>query len=382
MSKTLAKPTPRKKESVNDLCQAMDQIAPLGLAQSWDNVGLLLGDPRQPLKRTLLCIDLTPAVLKEAIRLKMNAILAYHPPIFKPLNRLVANTAEMTSLVWECARNNIAIYATHTALDAAEGGANDVLAAMCGLKKTEPLEYVDQPGNAACKIVTFVPEKAVHTISNAVFAAGAGHIGDYSHCSFSSQGQGSFIGQESTTPSVGKRGKFEMVDEIRLEFVAPKRKLSTVIAALRQTHPYDEPAFDIYPLQPKPVTGIGRIGKLLRPITLEKLAEKLKRELKANCVQFVGVPLQNIERIIVVVGAAGSLPFKIPLGKRDAIITGEIRHHDALAFNRIGCGAIALNHWTSERPILTSLAKRLTEELPVVTFEISSADEEPFQRVK
>ncbi len=381
MSKTSAKTKKREQASINNLCDAMDEIAPLSLAQDWDNVGLLLGDPRQQLKHTLLCIDLTPDVLKEAIRLKVQAILAYHPPIFKPLNRLVGGTTNMASLVWECALNNIAIYATHTALDAAEGGANDVLADMCGLKQTQPLEYVGQPGQAECKIVTFVPENNVRAISDAVFDAGAGHIGDYSHCSFGTKGQGSFLGQSSTKPSIGQRGKFETVGEIRLEFVAPQRKLSAVIAALLQAHPYDEPAFDIYPLQPKPAKGIGRVGKLPRTTTLKKLATNLKRKLKANCVQIIGTPSQKIERIIVVVGAAGNLPFKIPLGNRDVIITGEIRHHDALAFNRIGCGAIALNHWTSERPILASLAKRLSEKVPGVKSRISTADCEPFQKV-
>jgi len=381
MSKAPAKNDQRKKNTVSDLCLAMDTIAPVGLAQSWDNVGLLLGDPRHSLKRTLLCIDLTTKVLREAIRLNMNAILAYHPPIFKPLNRIVAGTNDMASLVWECARNDISIYATHTALDAAEGGANDVLAAMCGIKHAEPLEYVDQPGQAMCKIITFVPEKAVRAISDAMFTAGAGHIGNYTHCSFSTPGRGSFFGQESTSPHVGKRGKLETVDEVRLETVAPQQKLSAIIAALLRKHPYDEPAFDILPLQPKPVKGIVRIGELLRSTTLKKLATKLKREVKANCVQIVGSPTQKIDRIIVVVGAAGNLPFKTPLRKSDAIITGEIRHHDALAFNRIGCGAIALNHWTSERPILTSLAKRLAEAVPGVKFRISSVDCEPFQPI-
>ncbi len=381
MSKAATKTATRKKATVNDLCQAMDNIAPPGLAQSWDNVGLILGDPHNQLKRVLLCIDLTTPVLKEAVRLRVGAILAYHPPIFKPLSRLVAGSADMASLVWECARSHIAIYATHTALDAAEGGANDVLAAMCGLKVSEPLEYMDQPGHSQCKVVTFVPAGAVQLVANAVFAAGAGHIGDYSHCSFRTPGQGSFFGHESTTPSVGKRGRDETVNETRLEFVTPQHKLPRVITAMLQSHPYEEPAFDIYPLQPTPVKGIGRVGTLPQPTTLGKLASKLKRIVSANCVQIVGNTSQPVKRIIVVVGAAGSLPFKTTLGKRDAVITGEIRHHDALAFDRIGCGAIALNHWTSERPILAPLAKQLAKAIPDVSFRISNADCEPFQRI-
>jgi dinuclear metal center YbgI/SA1388 family protein len=375
MSKRSAR---KSSAAVADFGSAMESIAPIALAQSWDNVGLLAGDATAPLRRVLLAIDLTRAVLEEAVRFRADLLLAYHPPIFKPISSLRTPGDGMDALVFDCIRNGIAIYSTHTALDAAEGGTNDALASLCGLTRTEPLEYVDKPGASECKLVTFVPEEYADKVAVSMFAAGAGSIGDYDCCSFRAQGMGTFFGRESTNPAVGKKGRLESVPEIRLETIVPTQRLPDVVAALRDTHPYEEPAFDIYPLQPSPVRGIGRTGTLDKPTTLASLARKLHIATHAANVQLVGEPKQRVERVIVVAGAAGSLPFRIPLSPSDAIITGEIRHHDALAIRRIGCSAVALGHWASERPVLTPLAARLGRLFPGLTVRVSRTDLDPF----
>lgn len=371
----------RHSTTLANFAAAMESIAPTGLAQEWDNLGVLAGDLNARVGRILLCIDLTHAVVDEAIDGKFDAIMAYHPPIFKPFKSLKMPSHGTESIVYRCVRQGIAIYSTHTALDAADGGTNDALANLAGVEKTEPLEYVDQPGVSELKLITFVPEEALDSVSNALFASGAGNIGDYSHCSYQLRGQGTFLGGQSTNPVVGQRGKLEKVDEVRLEVVIPAKKLPEVVAALRSTHPYEEPAFDIYPLRSKPVRGIGRVGKLPKPVALSKLAQLLKKKSGATCVQLVGDPQREITRIIAVAGAAGDLPFKMKLEKTDCIITGEMRHHDALTIQRRDCTAIALGHWASERPALSLLADKLRDKLAGVEYQLSASDRDPFEPI-
>ncbi len=375
----MSKRTPSGKPlAVADVCRAVEAIAPSSLAQDWDNVGLIAGDAGAIVRRVLLCIDLTASVVEEAIDSKTDLILAYHPPIFKPVANLCSHSPGPEANVFRCICQGIAVFAVHTALDAANGGTNDVLAALCGIERADPLEFVDSPGLGEVKLVVFVPPDVVEEVAGAVFAAGAGKIGNYEQCSYRSNGTGSFFGNETAKPAVGERGRIEYVDEIRLECVVPQDALPAVVGALRQAHPYEEPAFDIYPLRPKPVRGIGRCGTLPPATTLLKLARKLRRATSARCVQVVGPSDRVLERAVIVVGAAGSLPFRANLTSRDVIVTGEIRHHDALTIRRRDVTAIALGHWASERPVLTPLAARLAQALPKLKTRVSEADQDPF----
>jgi len=370
-----------RQYSVSDLCRTMDTLAPENLAQAWDNVGLLAGDPAARVRRAMLCIDLTSDVVEEATREKIDFLLAYHPPIFKPITSLRADSKRTDAAVFQCIRHGVAIYATHTALDAADGGTNDVLASMCGIKKTEPLEYVDQSGERHVKVVVYVPPENMERVAQAIFNAGGGHIGNYSHCSYRSTGEGTFLGGENTNPAIGQPGRLEKVEEVRFETIVPERILPGVVDAMVCAHPYEEPAYDLYNVRPKPARGFGRIGNIPRPLALRTLARKLKRATGAACTQIIGSPERIVGRAVILVGAAGSIPFRIGLQESDVIITGEIRHHDALTINRLGCTAIALNHWTSERPVLTHLAQRIAEHHPGIPVILSQTDREPFQPI-
>ncbi len=372
----------RKTSVLADVCAAMEAIAPTALAQEWDNVGLLAGDPKSAVRRVLLTIDLTGPVVDEAIRKKTDLIVCYHPPIFKPIKSLRASGTAMEGLVFRCVRAGMAIYSTHTALDAADGGTNDALAHLCGVYQTEPLAYTEALSEKQCKFVVFVPPQSLEKVAHAIFEAGAGQIGDYSRCSYRTSGEGTFFGGRAAKPAVGKRGKMEHVQEVRLESLIRSKDLPKVVEAMRAAHPYEEPAFDIYPLQSPPARGIGRCGRLSQTTSLEKLARRLQFQTKARGVQIVGDPRQPVRDIVIVAGAAGSLPFGIPLSKRHVIITGEIRHHDALTIGRYGSSAVALGHWTSERPVLKLLAPRLEELLPDLVLSISTTDRDPFQALK
>ncbi len=367
--------------TVADVCGALERLAPSALAQSWDNVGLLAGDPAAPVRRALLCIDLTPAVVDEAVRRQAGLVVAYHPPLFKPVSRLNAASRGTDAAVFRCIAHGIAVYSPHTALDAAEGGTNDVLARLCKVRDPKPVEWTEAPGEAECKVVVFVPEAEAEQVAEAMFAAGAGRIGQYSKCSFRLPGQGTFMGSDESNPTVGKAGQFETVTELRLEAVAPESCVPDVLRAIRAAHSYEEPAIDVYPLKRPAAAGLGRQGRLEPPIQLGALADRLKRALAANTVQMVGDSQAVVSRAVCLVGAAGSSVFQTGLRPGDVVVTGEIRHHDALAIGRYGACAIALNHWTSERPALRPLADRLAVAVPGLQVDLSDADIEPFRSI-
>jgi len=307
--------------------------------------------------------------------------VAYHPPLFKPISRLNAASRGTDAIVFRCIAQGIAIYSPHTALDAAEGGTNDVLARLCEVPDPMPLEWTESPGPPECKVVVFVPAAEVDRVAEAMFAAGAGRIGQYSRCSFRVAGQGTFLGSDESNPAVGKAGHFETVAELRLESVIPESRMADVLRAIRAAHPYEEPAIDIYPLKRPCTASLGRQGRLEPPIQLGALADRLKRALAANTVQMVGNSDAVVGRAICLVGAAGGSIFRAGLRPGDVVVTGEIRHHDALAIQRHGACAIALNHWTSERPALRPLADRLVAAIPGLQVDLSDADAEPFRQI-
>lgn len=368
----------RSTITVGDVADLLDAFAPPSLAQSWDNVGLLAGDRTSTCQSVLLCIDLTPPVLHEAVKAHHSLVVAYHPPLFRPVQRLLADSPNTDAIVYRAITAGIAIYSPHTALDAAPGGTNDVLAALCGLSEVEPFDYPTPPSTQS-KIVTFVPAAQVDRVADAMAAAGAGRIGQYKQCSFRLTGQGTFFGTESTQPRVGRRGRLETVDEIRIEMVAPNRLLPEVIDALLRAHPYEEPAYDLYPLAEPPTFGIGRVGRLPKATTLRRLAAQLTVATRSKVATIVGRPGTPIRRAAVCVGAAGRLPFEKPRAADcDVIVTGEIRHHDALTILRHGKSAIALGHAESERPILPILAARIRSRWPRLHTTVSRQDVPPF----
>ena len=190
---------------LSELLTVLESIAPMRLAEPWDNVGLLVGDPKQPVHRLMLTIDYTAAVAAEAEAQNCDAVVSYHPPIFEPLKRIVA-----PSLIHDAIRRGLAIYSPHTALDVAEGGTNDMLADAIGLAERQPLR-ITPPKSAACKLVVFVPPEAADKLAAALFAAGAGRIGNYSSCSFRCPGTGTFFGEADANPAVGEAGRLERV---------------------------------------------------------------------------------------------------------------------------------------------------------------------------
>ena len=355
------------------IISVLERIAPPELAEEWDNVGLLAGDPKQDISRILLTIDYSAAVAEEGRRDGCDLVIAYHPPIFHPLKRLVAG-----SLVFDAVRRGVAIYSPHTALDAAEGGTNDLLADILGLKERRALRPAEAKATQY-KLVVFVPIEAVDKVSRAVFDAGAGRIGNYSSCSFRTSGLGTFFGNEGAEPTVGRAGRLEKVDEVRLETVVPVGNVEAVIAALRASHPYEEPAFDLNVLAAMPGgEGAGKMGTM-EATEREELIERIKRELGVEHLLVAGPREGKITRAAVCAGAGGEFFGDAIRQKAELYLTGEIRHHDATQASVAGMTVVCTLHSNSERPVLKRLAKKLQEFEGMPEVRVSEADGDPFE---
>jgi dinuclear metal center YbgI/SA1388 family protein len=362
--------------NVKQLITAMEQIAPTRYAESWDNVGLLVGDPEQKISQAMLTIDYTPLVANEAKDAGCDAVIAYHPPIFDVTKRVTSTGS--TQLIFDAIRRGVALYSPHTALDVAEGGTNDMLADALMLTDVHPLK-LSAPKATECKLVTFVPKNDLEKVSQALFNAGAGQIGNYTQCSFRSPGEGTFFGEEGSSPTIGQAGQLEVAHEIRIETIVPLNKVEAVIAALRKSHPYEEPAFDLLTLHAHPDgKGMGRVGRLPGEATAEMLVNHLKRELELGSVLVAGDLQKMVKRAAVCAGACGNLLDDAIAAKVDLYVTGEMRHHDALKAVRAGLTVVCTLHSNSERAVLKRVQAKLRQLLPDLPTQLSQQDRDPF----
>ena len=375
---------------VADLVRVMESIAPLSFAEPWDKVGLHVGRLRSPLRSpVLLTIDLNEAVLAEAERANAGAIIAYHPPIWEPLKTLTDRTPKERVLL-RAAEMGMAVYSPHTALDAVPGGMTDWLCE--GLSETGKVpgdcralkSHAARPATAEVKVVTFVPLSDVDKVRNAMATAGAGIIGAYTVCSFAAPGSGTFLGDESSHPSVGRRGVLESVSELRLEMVCSKAALPLAIETLRQFHPYEEPPIDVYELLPKPTRGIGsgRRVALDRPTPIRVLAERMKKHIGRSVVRVAASELDKPVSVIdVCCSASAELAAVASAEGCELFITGEMRHHEITACLDRGLSILLGEHTSTERGYLPRLAKRMEAMLPGIACIVSKNDADPLTTV-
>jgi len=383
---------------LGDVVTALNSIAPLHNAGDWDNVGLLVGDQAQRVQRALVTIDLTASVLAEAAQLNADLIIAYHPPIFSGVKRFTK-----VPIVQLAASVGCAVYSPHTALDAAPGGTNSTLASLLGLKDVRPLEACTEEGPVEHKLVTFVPASDMATVLAAMHWVGAGVIGEYDCCAFQQAGTGSFRCGANTNPTIGTPGERETVEEARVEVVVPPARLEAVVAALREAHPYEEAAFDIYPRLPAPVTtfGMGRIGSLPSPMTQDQLVTHVKKALGLGSLM-VATPQPQLgslfgsgtggskgggreDRLLSTVamcaGSGSSMLDRALQAGADVFLTGEMSHHDALRAAAAGITVVCTLHSNSERGTMAPYADRIREEVPGIEVTVSASDRDPYNIV-
>jgi dinuclear metal center YbgI/SA1388 family protein len=360
--------------TVRDILAAVDGLAPFRLAESWDNVGLLLGDAGAEVRRVLVALDVTDAVCDEAEAVEADLVLAHHPLLFQPVDRLTAGTVE-GRLALRLARSGRAVIAAHTNLDAAAGGLCDCLAEMVGLSDAEPLTAAPSPRRY--KVVVYAPEDALETVAAAAFAAGAGRVGAYTEVAFEAAGTGRFRPGQGARPAEGEVGKANRVAERRLETVAVEADLGAVLAAVVRAHPYEEPVIDCYRLSEASVgmppgqggesgaAGLGRVGPINHSRTLGDLADKTKEALGCESIRLAGDPAAPIERAGVVTGSGGGMAQALRRAGAQAYVTGEMKYHDLSALAADGIGVILGGHWRTERAALAAWTPRLAEAVEV-----------------
>jgi len=375
---------------VSDLIEAMETIAPRRLAEPWDRVGLQIGRPGSELEGpVLLTIDLTEEVAAEAGAIDASAIIAYHPPIFRSLDVITDATAKGRILLGLIERG-VAIYSPHTALDAASGGVTDWLcegiAGAHGRTAGDVRALTpDSSGNERVKIVTFVPESDAEKVRNAMATAGAGQIGGYQVCSFTSPGTGTFLGGPGTDPTIGEAGQLEEVEELRLEMVAPARTAALVVETLRHFHPYEEPPIDIYPLEPEPrrAIGAGRRMTLDDPATLTEIGARLREHLGWSRLRYA-LPENRSEdepfRTVGVVPGSGSELADTAIAEGcELFVTGEMKHHEVVNATQQGLAVLLAGHTNTERGYLKRLAPKLSGVLGGHDVRVSRADRDPIR---
>lgn len=386
----------------------MHGIAPLRLAESWDNVGLLLGAADRPLDGpVMLTIDLSERVAEEAARDRCCAVIAYHPPIFHPLKRITGASSGERVLLKLMGAGGIAVYSPHTALDAAEGGLTDWLAdgllgvagagiasrpsstpgAHAGADRRALRAASEREPTQEVKVVTFLPHDDVEKVRGALSSIGAGLIGLYESCSFTTGGHGSFRGLPGSNPAVGKSGELEQVPETRLEMVCSRRALPLAMEMIRRFHPYEEPPVDVYELQAKPTRGAGAGRRITfdHPVSLAELARRLKAYLGVSAVSVApresegaaGLEKIMVTRAGVVPGSGGELAGAAREDACDVFVTGEMKHHELRAAVSAGLSVIQAGHTQSERGYLPLLARRLSEQMPGIKFLPAREDRPP-----
>ena len=278
-------------------------------------------------------------------------------------------------MLLKLAAASVAVHSPHTAFDNAPGGINDHLASLLGLTDVRPLRRRDA-GAKCVKLVAFVPECDLARVQDALFAAGAGRIGEYSECSFRLEGTGTFKGSDASNPTIGERGAREEVAEWRLETVCPEPRLGDIVAALRKAHSYEEPAFDLYPLAVPPGPGEGRIGDLPAAMPLDELSQQVRAVLNSGPVARVdnGRPVRTVA---IACGAAGEFLGDAARARADVFLTGEVRYHDCLAAQQQGVALLLPGHHATERPGVEMLARRLGERFPDAVVWASERERDP-----
>ena len=350
---------------VRQVVEAVEEIAPSALAEDWDNSGLQVGDPGGEVSRVLVALTPLPEVFEEAEEIGANFLLFHHPLIFRSL-KSVDLASYPGGLIARAVTGNLAVHAAHTNYDAAPEGVSVALAQCLGLGGHLTVVV---PRGSLRKLVVFVPEESADEISDALTEAGAGVIGEYTHCTFRAQGTGTFFGGEGTAPYAGEKGRLERAPELRLETVVPAHAAPRAAAAARAAHPYEEPALDLYPVGGHPEScGYGRVGRLPEPLASEELRRHVSESLGFPArLAADPLPARRVERVAVLGGSGGSFVREAAASGADAYVTGDLDYHDALLAESLGLVAVDAGHASTELPSLGPLARRLAEltDVPV-----------------
>jgi dinuclear metal center YbgI/SA1388 family protein len=342
-----------KTAKVSDILGIINKIAPADLAESWDNPGLQVGDPAAAVSAIMVALDATPAVIESALLSGCQLLVTHHPLIFKPQKSISTATAQ-GRLMYAAIRGGLGIISMHTNYDIARGGLNDVLAERLGLEGSAPLQVTST--QELVKLVVFVPDGHLEQMRTALFPH-VESLGAYRDCSFAAPGEGTFTPQEGAAPFIGTVGSRETVREYRLELLVDRARLSRAVKALVAAHPYEEPAFDIYPLHNEGcVLGLGRIASLPEATTLAEYAALTAARLAAPGTRFVGDPAAAVRKVALCSGSGTSVMRAAARSGADVLVTGDVKYHDARDAEDLGIALIDAGHFSTE--IIMTVAAR------------------------
>ncbi|KAF0215743.1 MAG: hypothetical protein FD174_3989 [Geobacteraceae bacterium] len=367
---------------VSDIVGIINIIAPFGHAEEWDNVGLQVGNSAGPAGKIMVALDAGPAAVDAAVANKCQLLLTHHPLIFTPLKK-IALSDPIGRILALAIRHDLAVVSLHTNYDVAEGGVNDLLAGRLGVQSCEPLKIGAM--EELVKLSVFVPKGHEERVLDALFQF-SGFIGNYRDCSFRTSGIGTFKPLEGAKPFLGEVGKREHAEENRLEVLLRRTDLTAAVNALRKVHPYEEPAFDLYPLlnQGK-ARGLGRIGVLSEAVTLEHFAATVKERLCLSGMRFVGDAGHKVKKVALCGGSGASLLRDASYKGADVLITGDVKYHEAREAEALGLALIDAGHFATERLMVCGVADRLKIELGKKKFEAEivtfDGEREPFRYI-
>ncbi len=358
---------------IKDITSIIEDFAPLSLQESYDNAGLIIGDRNMTATGALLTLDITEAVVDEAIEKNYNLIISHHPILFKGLKKITGSNFE-ERIVIKAIKNDIAIYAAHTNIDNVKNGVNG---RICDLLKLQNCKILSPKKGNLKKLVTYVPEEQADLVRKAIFDAGAGTIGNYDNCSFNTQGEGTFRGGSDTNPYVGKSGESHIEKEIRIETIFPAQIQSNVISSMLNAHPYEEVAYDIYSLDNKnSEIGSGMIGTLNEPIDEIDFLKLLKKTFNIDTIRHTKLFNKKIKKVAVC-GGSGDFLLKTAIGlKADIYISGDFKYHNFFdAENNIIIADIG--HFESEQFTKNIFYDILTKKIPKFALSFSTINTNP-----
>ena len=357
--------------TIGNIYKAIDQFAPFKLQEKWDNSGILVGEKNSAVTKVLLALDITENVVAEAINTGAELVISHHPVIFEPVY-----TLSNENLACKMFKNSIGAICAHTNLDIANGGVNDTLCDVLGLKPYKTFEELSRIPYK--QVVVFVPVNYAEQVYEAMKSAGGGQQGEYCGCSFSSTGEGRFIPLNGANPFIGEEGKLEKVQEVRMEMLVSPEKIPFVIKAMKDTHPYEEPAYQILDNNAISETyGLGKVCTLTGDITAKEFVKNIKLKLGNSVVRYTGDPDKIIKEVAVCSGSGGKLlDLSLKIGV-DAYITGDIKHDQWITARNSGITLIDAGHFHTENIIISKLKDILSKEFTDVVFEIANENVDP-----
>jgi len=344
-----------------DIFDLLDAIFPFANSLGDDPSGWVVASPDRTAKGVAVALEATPATLKAVGDKGASLLIVHHPPIYKPLQRIVSGDPA-ADIVFKAIRRNVDILAAHTNADASAGGLNDRLCRALDMQVTGVIQPVE--GYGRYKLVTFVPAQHADAVAEAAFGQGAGNIGEYSHCSFRTPGTGTFLPGAETEPFSGVKGGESREPEIRLEMLVPANRLGASIEAMIEAHPYEEVAYDVYPLKKyDPDAGIGRWAALPRAVPFGEFADKVRRTLRLKALRRVGKPPRSVKQVAVCTGSGRSLLRTVAGRPGTVYLTGELGYHDEREAEALGICVLEGGHFGTERIFIDLIADALREGL-------------------